>query len=155
MRSCCCPIRLQHTYLKRLRVSAKVHHVLGQLVSSSHRCSIHRCSIKKGVLKDFAKFSGLRPATSLKQRLLHRCFSVNFAKLLRTLSYRTPPGDCFWLVHGVQRFLQLHRFNLQTYFPQTCSKIRTLSQFACLLYELWANTKSLLKVTNNSNGLMY
>ena len=33
-----------------------------------------RCSVKKG----------LRPATSLKERLWHRCFPVNFAKFLRT-----------------------------------------------------------------------
>ena len=52
---------------------------------------------KKGVLRNFAKFTGkhlcqglffnkvagLRPATLLKKRLWHRCFSVNFAKFLR------------------------------------------------------------------------
>ena len=31
------------------------------------------------------KFAGLRPATLLKKRLWHRCFPVNFAKLLITL----------------------------------------------------------------------
>ena len=53
---------------------------------------------KKGVLRDFAKFTGkhlcqrlffdkvagLRSATFLKKRLGHRCFPVNFAKFLRT-----------------------------------------------------------------------
>ena len=53
---------------------------------------------EKGVLRNFAKFTGkhlckslffnkvagLRPATLLKKRLWHRCFSVNFAKFLRT-----------------------------------------------------------------------
>ena len=53
---------------------------------------------KKGVLKYFAKFTrkhlcqilflnkvaGLRPATLLKNRFWHRCFSVNFAKFIRT-----------------------------------------------------------------------
>ena len=53
---------------------------------------------KKGVLKNFAKFTGkhlsqslflnkvagLRPATLLKKRLWHRCFLVNFTKFLRT-----------------------------------------------------------------------
>ena len=57
----------------------------------------------RGVLKIFAKFTGkhlcqglvfnkfasLRPATLFKKRLWHRCFPVNFAKFLRTLSYRT------------------------------------------------------------------
>ena len=36
--------------------------------------SHQRCSMKKG----------LRPATLLKKRLWHRCFTVNFAKFLRT-----------------------------------------------------------------------
>ena len=59
---------------------------------------------KKGVHKNFAKFTGkylrqspyfnkiagLRPATSLKKRLWHRCFPVNFAKCFRTTFYRTP-----------------------------------------------------------------
>ena len=35
-----------------------------------------------------------QPATSLKKRLWHRCFPVNFVKLLRTpFFYRTPPAD--------------------------------------------------------------
>ena len=62
------------------------------------------CSIVKGVLKNFAKFTGkhlcqslffnknagLRPAALLKKRLLHRCVPVNFAKFLRIPFYRTP-----------------------------------------------------------------
>ena len=50
---------------------------------------------KKGVLKNFAKFTEkhlcqslffnkVRPATLLKKRLWHRCFPVNFAKFSRT-----------------------------------------------------------------------
>ena len=53
---------------------------------------------KKGVLKNFIKFTGkhlcrglffnkvenLRLATLLKTRLRHRCFPVNFVKFLRT-----------------------------------------------------------------------
>ena len=53
---------------------------------------------KKGVFRNFAKFTGkhlfqsfffnkvagLRLATLLKKRLWHRCFSVNFAEFLRT-----------------------------------------------------------------------
>ena len=41
------------------------------------------------------KSSRKRPAMLLKKRLWHRCFPVNFAKLLRTSFYRSPPGDCF------------------------------------------------------------
>ena len=54
---------------------------------------------KKGVLRNFAKFTGkhlcqslffnkvagLSPATLLKKRLWHRCFPGDFVKLLRTL----------------------------------------------------------------------
>ena len=53
---------------------------------------------KKGVLRNFTKFTGkhrrqslffnkvagLRPVTLLKKRPWHRCFPVNFVKLLRT-----------------------------------------------------------------------
>ena len=61
--------------------------------------SIHRrCSVRKGVLGNFARFTGkhlcqsvflnqvagLRPAISLKKRLWHRCFPMNFAKFLKT-----------------------------------------------------------------------
>ena len=59
---------------------------------------------KKGVLRNFAKFSGkhlclitlqalgLRPAASLKRRLWHSCFSVNFAKFLRTFILQNTSG---------------------------------------------------------------
>ena len=62
-----------------------------------------RCSIRKSVLRNFAKFTrkhmyqslffnkieGLRPATLLKKRLVHRCFPVNFAKFLTAPSLAT------------------------------------------------------------------
>ena len=54
--------------------------------------------MKKGVIRNFAKFTGkhlcqsllfnkvagLRPTILLKKRLWHSCFPVNFAKFLRT-----------------------------------------------------------------------
>ena len=60
------------------------------------RSSCPEVFCKKGVLKNFAKFtgkylfqslfpvSGLRPATLFKKRLWHRCSPVNFANILRT-----------------------------------------------------------------------
>ena len=39
--------------------------------------------------------SGFQPATLSKKRFRQRCFSVNFAKFLRTSFDRTPPDDCF------------------------------------------------------------
>ena len=75
----------------------------------SSRSSHRRCSVRKGVLRNFAKFTGkhlcqslffnevtgLGPATLLEKRLWHRYFPVNFVKFLRTLFYRTLLGDCF------------------------------------------------------------
>ena len=57
-----------------------------------------RCSMKKGVLRSFTKFTGkhlcqsLKPATLLNKRLWHRCFTVNFAKFLRTPVLRNTSG---------------------------------------------------------------
>ena len=62
------------------------------------RSSQRRCSVRKGVLRNFTKFTGKhlcqslffnkvvgpRPATLLKKRLWHRCFPVNFVKFPRT-----------------------------------------------------------------------
>ena len=75
-----------------------------------NRSSHQRCSIRKGVLRNFSKFTGkhlcqslffnkvagLRPATLLKKRLWHRCFPVNFEKFLRTPFVQNTSGGCFW-----------------------------------------------------------
>ena len=48
--------------------------------------------------------TGLRPASLLKKRLWHRCFSVNFGKFLKTpFLHRTSPDDwfcqkLFWMI---------------------------------------------------------
>ena len=63
-----------------------------------HRSSQRRCFVKKGVLRNFAKFTGkhlcqslffnkvagLIPATLLEKKLWQRCFPGNFAKFLKT-----------------------------------------------------------------------
>ena len=62
------------------------------------RSSCPEVFCEKGVLRNFSNFTGkhlcqslfsnkvagLKPATLLKKRLLHRAFPVNFAKFLRT-----------------------------------------------------------------------
>ena len=68
-------------------------------VAIALRSSYHKCSMKKGLLRNFTKFTrkhlcqslfynkvaGLRPATlSKKKRLWQRCFPVDFAKFVRT-----------------------------------------------------------------------
>ena len=73
--------------------------------TSSHQ----RCSMKKGVLRNFAKFTGKHLCQSLffnkvagwglqfdLKRLWHRCFPKNFAKFIRAPFHRTPQDDCFW-----------------------------------------------------------
>ena len=63
---------------------------------------------KKGVLRNFAKFTGkhlrqslffnkvarLRLATLLKKRLWHRYFPVNFMEFLKTIFSKNNSGGC-------------------------------------------------------------
>ena len=76
---------------------------------------VRRCSVKKGVLKNFTKFTGkhlcqslffnkvagLRPATLLKKRLWHRCFPVNFVKFLRTPFYIEHLWRLLLMIYGI------------------------------------------------------
>ena len=85
--------------------------------SSTTEAALEVVFFKKSVVKNFAKFllnkvPGLH-VTLLKRRLRHRCFSVNFAKFLRTLFfYRTPPGDCFCSKHSLSKkvFLKISQY---------------------------------------------
>ena len=57
------------------------------------------------------KVAHFSPATLLKKRLWHSCFSANFAKFVRTpFSYNTS-GDCFWRVFffSVSRLSQINK----------------------------------------------
>ena len=78
--------------------------------SAVFRSSHWRCSVRKGVIRNFAKFTGkhkcqslflitlqARPATLLKKRLAH-VFPANFAKFLRTLFLQKFPDDCFFVL---------------------------------------------------------
>ena len=95
----CCKIT-QGTQKCTTRYAKPFLDILQQLVIMKHkniypkfRSSHRRCSVKKGVLRNFAKFTGKHLcqsfffnkvlATLLKKRLWHRCFPVNFAKFLR------------------------------------------------------------------------
>ena len=76
--------------------------------STKNRSSRPDVFCKKGVFKNFAKFTekhlcqglyfnkvaGLMSAILLKQRLWHRCFLVNFAKFQREILQNTS-GGCF------------------------------------------------------------
>ena len=68
----------------------------------NNRSSHPRCSVKKGVLRNFTKFTGkhlcqslffnkvavLSPATLLKKRLWHRCFPLNFLEVSKNTCSR-------------------------------------------------------------------
>ena len=101
---------------------------------------------KKGVLRNFTKFTGkhlcqglffnkvagLRPATSSKKRLWHRCFLVGFVKFLRTP---------FFMEHLWWLLLRLFSFKMKKYvsfvemnmIPITIPKAQLL-QFVTLIY---------------------
>ena len=81
-----------------------------------------RCSVRKGVLRNSAKFTGkylcqtlyfnkfedLRPETLFKRRLWHRRFPVNFAKFLRT-SFLI---EHIWWLLRCQTYLRILDFKL-------------------------------------------
>ena len=52
--------------------------------SSKCRSSHQRCSVKKGVLRNFEKFTEKHLCQSLFLIKLHRCLPVNYSKFVRT-----------------------------------------------------------------------
>ena len=78
-------------------------------IQMTTRSSQQRCSVRKGILRNFEKFTGKHlcqvlfynkvagseHATLLKKRLWHRCFPINFAKFPKTSFHRTPLNNCF------------------------------------------------------------
>ena len=97
---------------------------------SSHR----RCSLRKGVLRNYVKFTGkhlcqsllfnkvagLRPATLLKKKLWHRCFPMNFPKFLRTPFLRKTswPLLLYLTFHSIQ-YPKMSLLNYVSFVP-TC-----------------------------------
>ena len=87
-------------------------------VQMKTRSSHQRCSVRKGILRNFAKFTGKhlcqvlfynevadlqpQPATLLKKKLWRRYFPMNFAIFPRTPFHRTPLNDFF---STIQHFL--------------------------------------------------
>ena len=84
--------------------------------------------VRKGVLRNFAKFTGkhlcqslffnkvtyLRPAILLKKRLWYRCFPVNFEKFLRAPFWQNNSGGCLWTFWPSSEFLQRISASLTT-----------------------------------------
>ena len=90
---------LNGVFQKFISTDKQIFNISNKVTSIDiYRSSRRRCSIRKGVLRNFGKvigkclcqslyFNKARPATLLKQRLWHRCFPMNFAKLPRTLFF--------------------------------------------------------------------
>ena len=123
-----------------------------------------RCSVRKGVLKNFEKFTGkhlcqsllfnkieaLRSATLLKKRLWHSCFPVNFPKFLRTPFLQNISGRL--LLNAVK--LVPVKFQKQQYTPIP-NKAKQNSKISYYLFHqhksVLQHTAILLKCLNNSN----
>ena len=79
--------------------------------SAFFRNSQRKCSVRKGALRiaqnsqenTSARVSFLIKLQARQKKLWHRCLPVNFAKSLRTLFYRTSPGDCFYFYYDYLR----------------------------------------------------
>ena len=93
---------------EKLFFSKKFSNLL-RLFRSSHR----RCSVRKGVLRNFAIFTGKHLYQSLffntelyyiKKETLAQVFSYEFCEISKnTFFNRTPLGDCFYLLFAVTK----------------------------------------------------
>ena len=110
----------------------------------SFRSSHQRCSVNKGVLRNQTKFTGkhlcqslfsskvtgLRSATLLNKRLWHKCFPVNFAKLLRTPFLQSTSGRLLLVFEEISIDMLSHHmvFNYNAWNRYSCrGEFRTLS----------------------------
>ena len=92
---------------------------------------------EKGVLRNFAKFTGkhlcqsLRSATLLKKRLWHRCFPVNFVKFIRA-SFFTE--HLWWLLLQFWENLRINNYSVDL--------LTDRDQSTCFWFMLWGNLLS-------------
>ena len=91
--------------------------ILSGFVMNGFKSRHPRCSVKKGILRNFVKFTGknlcqklfsnkvagLRPANLLKKRLWHGCFPVNFTEFLWTPFLQNTSGRLHLWVTEVYR----------------------------------------------------
>ena len=104
-----------------------------------------RCSVKRGVLRNFAKFTGknlcqklffnkiagLRHAASVKKSLCHGCFPVNFPRFLRTPFLQNTSGRLLLSnTYKIQLKKEFTAAKIQKQLPQVFCKRRptTLSK---------------------------
>ena len=110
-----------------------------------YRSSHQRCSVRKGVLRNFTKFTGkhlyqsyyfnkvagIRPATLLKKTLWHRFFTVNFAKFLKTPFLQNSSGRLLLYV--------TKNSGTSTSHHQLLTGLENLTLSVCLLLSARAN----------------
>ena len=120
--------------IKRYKILYLFNHFLleQKRFGTINRSSRPEVFCEKGVLRNFAKFTGkylcqslffnkvagLRSATLFKKRLRHRCFPVNAAKFLRTpfLVAASVPRFLEWkLEHSKRENFRLIKLCLQKY----------------------------------------
>ena len=106
----------------------------GKKLNAFYSYSHQTCSMRKGVLRNFTKFTGkhlrqslffnkttgVRSATLLKKRLWHRCFLVNLTKFFRTSFLQNTFGRL--LLHFFKG-INLHRIFRKTSisYPLICT----------------------------------
>ena len=133
---------------------------------------VQRCSVKKGVLKNFTKFTGkhLCRASGLqlyfKKRLWHRCFPANFVKFLRTLFLQNTSGRLLlvsfslWNDPSQECKIQLYSsFNVEDCKLNACCMFR--NKFAvknfhlCIfIYHSWAWGSNEKKAKDKSHSVI-
>ena len=90
---CCCTENLSEKLLtSSFYLGANRQFVL---LLNLHRSSHQRCSVKKGILRNFVKFTGKCLWRSLflsKKTLWHRCIPGNFVKFLRKTFLQNTSG---------------------------------------------------------------
>ena len=110
-----------------------------KIARTVYRSSRPEVLCKKGVLRNFTKFTGkhlcqslffskvagLRPATLFKKRLWHRCFPVNFPKFLRTPFFTESVWTTASMKHTEDRYLLFVFFYFQV--ACNCKLIETRS----------------------------
>ena len=107
-------------------------------IRSSFRSSLLELFCKKGVLRNFVKFTGKHLCQSLLfnkiagLRLWHKCFSVKFCKISKnTFSYRTPPvaASLVSAIYGSSQPLKAH-FYLKIIYNLICRRMDQVLLFS-------------------------
>ena len=107
---------------------------------------------KKDVLRNFAKFTGkhlcqslfFRPATLLKKRLWHRCFSVNFA-IFRSTPFLTEHLRWLLLNRDLRTFVKCN--------PKSFASRKILQSYSNLISKnnmsFWSSERLYLNLINH------